>query len=702
MAGGLAGGDFDHEVLETWLKTQPRGVSIAIAVRAAMRVLPLLSSALKKQPKERAITILLPVLRALAASRAVAMYPAKSPNPTDAAIAACAPDVIADAAALAAYYAAVTTSKTATDDAAATAAFTAARVTAAVSAFNASAAAAAAQAALHHDWRFISDGNRATYLMRRTLWPEADIPEFFEDHRKRLNDTLLALSPNWCVWTEWYEDRLFGRQENEELEISRVLLPEKLWALGPKAINPVIYELIEDHSSGSLEQDREKWPDEFTPQPPALMMNVDKRIIRFSEKVIYALAARTALRMLPYIQSILSDSEDDSLGCDLLHVLRGVSLTFALAVAPERSADLPVPKIVENLEKATKRLIENRAEGTTRNAIAALCTAASCSFPRSRETMIQRAAEALQLAATTSDHSADEIERDLASGAEGRTVNNLACRPLWHQSQIPRVSDLSWKDTMKLLDARNEDWQVWTDWYDERLLGTEPNSSLEFARISLPEQLWEQGPAVVNPAICQLLEGFDPYAGENPIGAVGIDALEIPDQKDAPAQFAEADDKISPIVKGPSDGEATGSSLKDFHSGLLRRALALKETVGNNHPHLVELISDYSEALGAQIEDTKVVFLGMAGNDLAELHKEYDSEDPDSAYLLPEPKARLNSLVSLHLLFIRQFEEWRRLMIMDLENGVPEDKAEVIYEALKIAAEQTEKILKHLQRKHLI
>lgn len=63
-----------------------------------------------------------------------------------------------------------------------------------------------------------------------------------------MKSRLLALHPDWHVWTDWYEDRYHGRPANEALEIARATLPEELWAQGPRAVNARIAELIAEHA----------------------------------------------------------------------------------------------------------------------------------------------------------------------------------------------------------------------------------------------------------------------------------------------------------------------------------------------------------------------------------------------------------------------------------------------------------------------
>lgn len=58
---------------------------------------------------------------------------------------------------------------------------------------------------------------------------------------------------------------------------------------------------------------------------------------------------------------------------------------------------------------------------------------------------------------------------------------------------------------MVLLRA-NEDWEVWTEWYEARLAGHPAIEALEVARVMIAEEVWKQGPKVVNAEIRRLIE----------------------------------------------------------------------------------------------------------------------------------------------------------------------------------------------------
>jgi hypothetical protein len=58
-----------------------------------------------------------------------------------------------------------------------------------------------------------------------------------------------------------------------------------------------------------------------------------------------------------------------------------------------------------------------------------------------------------------------------------------------------------WKNDWERLKAAlpdEEDWDVWIDWYEERLLGGSRGEAYELVFASAPQEVWDRGPAAAN------------------------------------------------------------------------------------------------------------------------------------------------------------------------------------------------------------
>ena len=79
-------------------------------------------------------------------------------------------------------------------------------------------------------------------------------------------------------------------------------------------------------------------------------------------------------------------------------------------------------------------------------------------------------------------------------------------RPLW-TGATPESILVNWPRLKDTLLARDEDWQVWTTWYDDRLRGEgHPKShplieELELKRVLIPDVDWEKEARHVNALI---------------------------------------------------------------------------------------------------------------------------------------------------------------------------------------------------------
>lgn len=93
----------------------------------------------------------------------------------------------------------------------------------------------------------------------------------------------------------------------------------------------------------------------------------------------------------------------------------------------------------------------------------------------------------------------------VANHDELQLLNELSLSPLWPGS-TPDAVLRNWDEMKAHLLLADEDWQVWTDWYDDRLRGAPAHREVELDRISVAEDLMPDEPAVVNQAIREKID----------------------------------------------------------------------------------------------------------------------------------------------------------------------------------------------------
>ena len=267
-----------REELQDWLESLPpekgREVAVAIAARAALRIIPLVAAttpfgndAAHNRDFEN---LTFAVFFATALARVAAIYPARANGLRAAAAAAFAGAYAAD------HVPAVDARAYAAGDAAGAArayAVDAARGYA----FSAAANAASATrvfadgdddtiwAVVSRDANFVASGGTAGALASRALWPDG-APEWAGKNWKLLqrafsrevnmwhppsSDTRMRLDAlprkdDWQVWIDWYNHRLEGASNPEEIELVFATVPDEERETGPTAANKWIRERLEE------------------------------------------------------------------------------------------------------------------------------------------------------------------------------------------------------------------------------------------------------------------------------------------------------------------------------------------------------------------------------------------------------------------------------------------------------------------------
>ncbi|MEM1048201.1 MAG: hypothetical protein AAGL24_18775 [Pseudomonadota bacterium] len=272
--------DDDRQSLDEWLEGKPVHFGVAIASRAALRVLPLLGFGDLPSDKFRN-TILLPCFRATATAWFAGCWANRAVGDSwnDAAEAASrASTIVANAASYAAANANLNSASATRAVAEATRAFNATAVAANSRHSDSATAARASYAAANRTsnaaafWleiqkdaytlaQTIEVGRdpsvKAAVLFQEPLWQSSNDHSDIEKAWADLKDELPE-NEKWVIWTDWYEAILQGKLCDPDLELKRILIPNKDWQEGSAHVNALIARLIEEHSASSS-SDEVKW-----------------------------------------------------------------------------------------------------------------------------------------------------------------------------------------------------------------------------------------------------------------------------------------------------------------------------------------------------------------------------------------------------------------------------------------------------------
>ena len=236
--------DANYDGVKVWLDAQSKEARLVVAVRASLRVFPLLDEEFRKpSAKQETIgrRIILPILRALAVSVVAIKYPNRILGLQVAATNAT--QIVADAA----------------DSLSGTALFSAQSATAAIVASStlenetlveyalrdsisyAIQASNSVFKAIQQDMELISAGKAPAVVAAIPLWFVAS--PAFGPPWKRLRETLIELDDSWEVWTRWYDSIMEGSTPpgGEELSVYRVSVADEVdWVQRPGEINTKI------------------------------------------------------------------------------------------------------------------------------------------------------------------------------------------------------------------------------------------------------------------------------------------------------------------------------------------------------------------------------------------------------------------------------------------------------------------------------
>jgi hypothetical protein len=304
------------------------------------------------------------------------------------------------------------------------------------------------------------------------------------------------------------------------------------------------------------------------------------------------IAARAALRVLPLIRQHpreLGERQPDELRAV---TFRAVGLAWAAGGFPARTNELRVAARAATAAHYSATADSAFAFAASRHAAAAVqatdAAAAAAATAQTAAAIAPRGIVAALWAEIRTD--ADQASRDGAAALAG---------PLW-SSGPPRWAATPWSKLRADL-PKGQDWEVWIDWYEQRLRGGSRGEHYELVFASVPQDEWDKGPAAANMWIKTHLpatgneerEGSRPEINDN---ASFARWLEGQNREVSIAIAARTELRISPLVVHAAEGqpalnvEHMVSQLAStvFRVGALARAAA-------KYP---ERTSDFVKAVG--------------------------------------------------------------------------------------------------------
>ena len=235
-----------------------------------------------------------------------------------------------------------------------------------------------------------------------------------------------------------------------------------------------------------------------------------------TRSVAVASAARAALRAIPMLVGALDRGEGDCWESIILPIFRGASCALASAVIERTTGFLTAAQSAE-------AAASNAALETLQGSNAAADSAAHAVHCACRAIISPDFADDAAMAAEYAYLAGGVTARIGQPDAIALTDPQLALadvvysRALWADlATAPQLLTsytheeiIGYWERLKEAAPQNQDWQVWIDWYQDRLDGRVYEPSLETARVlEIDDAQWRLGPKTVNAALSAIVDRF--------------------------------------------------------------------------------------------------------------------------------------------------------------------------------------------------
>jgi len=321
----------------------------------------------------------------------------------------------------------------------------------------------------------------ATAFARLPLW-KGRVPAWANDGWLRLQ-SYLPRDHDWQIWIEWYEARLRGGSRGEAYEHVFVNVPKEEWETGPASANAWIRQHLPLR------------PDEGQQRSEAEIRDTESLeswLKESSPEVASAIAGRAALRVVPLVVSVPGDPRTQEVALQIASLTSTICRASALALVTAKYPTRANDEFYEAVAAAaTAAAVAAEFAGADAAQLATLA-AAACATDA-----VTRAADAVARAPSRAPEAAvwAAVSGDVARIKSDGPVA-VSDQPLW-PSGAPKWVSAAWTNLKAALPAE-QDWDVWIDWYEERLRGGSRGEAYEVVFASVPLDVWDKGPAAAN------------------------------------------------------------------------------------------------------------------------------------------------------------------------------------------------------------
>lgn len=305
-----------------------------------------------------------------------------------------------------------------------------------------------------------------------------------------------------------------------------------------------------------------------------------------SREVVIAITVRCALRLLPTI--VTRDSDFDALA-----VFRATAVPWAMLTDLTDDFGPKLHLAAYSATNAAENAAAYAARQRSAGVSAALATAANAALAagaQSGANIANAAADVVTYVYDADTAGAAAADAAFIQGRRGgaTAATELAATPLWPNG-VPEWATSMWAQARSTLVKAKQDWEVWIDWYEDRLAGRQSDARIDLAKALLPDDLWNpRRPKAVNTEIKRLI---DEIRKQGPLP----DENSMPKQAPSAAIFQRHESGAIAIVPpGPQDRLADTDEVRDFYS----------EVVDKN----TELLSLGANMLGQRLYEKARIF----------------------------------------------------------------------------------------------